>query len=315
MLKLPVYLYNNNFTVTLDLDENRGVNQVMYQRNLIIQKSLKNDIQIQFKNSDQKPVPVNSMTMVFNMFDTINNRQLISKNLKVIDDGVTTSTRGLAILSITESDSMDLNTSFYNYSVTVLDQDNSYVPAYSNTYYGIQGTIEVRDDVRPVLLPSTDINSFWVYRNTDPGVQRYEFYSGYYNAHAVFKSNEAVHTAAIYMTNFSGRVSVQGSLNNSPPSPGSADGVMPSIRDIQSTAGMDQFANISELEYDNFTGIDYITWSGNFTYTQFKWIPNSKNINGAIINYAEPGNPINPNFNTGKAYYPYGSVDKILYRS
>jgi hypothetical protein len=313
MLKLPVYLYTNNLIVTLDLDENRGVNNVMYQRNLTVQKGLKNNIQVQFKNSDQKPVHVNNMTLVFNMFDSVNNRNLLSKQLEVLDDGVTTSTRGLAVLSITESDTLDLDKTFYNYSVTALDSDSSYIPAYSNTYYGIAGTLEVRGDVQPVLTPSQEIKSWWTYKNTDPQSMRYEFYSGNYPANAAFKSNEALHTAAIYMTNFTGKVLIQGTLSNSPAMAGSADRGYSEIRDIQSTSGEDQFASLSELSYENFTGIDYVNWSGNFTYVQVKWIPESKTIAGVLTNYAAPGSSINPT--PSKPYFPLGSVDKVLYRS
>ena len=73
---LPVYLYQNNISVILDLDPTvQGVNQVMYQRDLKIQKGIKNEVRIQFKNSDQKRVPVsNTQTFVFSMFDTTNQR-------------------------------------------------------------------------------------------------------------------------------------------------------------------------------------------------------------------------------------------------
>jgi hypothetical protein len=255
------------------------------------------------------------MTFVFNMFDATSNRTLLSKNLQIIDDGVTTSTRGLALLSITESDTLDLNTSFYNYSVTALDSDNSYIPAYTNTYYGISGSLEVRNDVRPVLTPTTVIDSWWVYKNTDPNALYYDFYSGSYPGNASFKSNEALHSAAIYMTNFTGKVVVQGTLANSPAGPGSADRTFSSIRDIQSTSGQEQFASLSELDYVNFTGVDYVNWSGNWTYVQIKWTPQSKTVNGVLSNFFPSDIPSNPTYGQGKPYYPLGSVDKVLYRS
>jgi hypothetical protein len=312
MLKLPVYLYTNKLVVTLDLDENRGVNNVMYQRTLTIQKGLKNTVQIQFKNSDQKPVPVTDMTFVFNAFSN-DNRTLLSKRLEIVDDGTTLATRGLATLTISESDTLDLDTTFYKFSITALDSDGSYMPAYSNTYYGIAGTLEVKSEVLPVLMPSTEINAWWVYRNANPDAQRFEFYSGNYQAHAGFKSNEALHTAAIYMTGFTGDVIIQGTLDNSPASPGHANRGYSEIRDLVTEPSGDSWAILNALSYDNFTGIDYVNWSGNFTNVQVKWIPKSKNIGGAQTNYLPPSAPNNPT--VGKAYYPFGSVDKVLYRS
>jgi len=94
MLSLPIYLYPNTTDVVLDLDPTtRGVNNVMYQRDLVIQKGVKNKIRIQFKNSDQKLLQIsNTGTYVFTMFDAINQRQLLEKTLIVLDDSFTTST-------------------------------------------------------------------------------------------------------------------------------------------------------------------------------------------------------------------------------
>ena len=76
---LPIYLYPNTLAVILDLDATtRGVNQVMYQRDLKIQKGIKNQVRVQFKNSDQKKVRIyNTQTFVFSMFDAINQRLIV----------------------------------------------------------------------------------------------------------------------------------------------------------------------------------------------------------------------------------------------
>ena len=135
MLNLPIYLYDSVLTVTLDLDATvRGVNQVMYQRDLKIQKGIKNKIRLQFKNSDQKKVSIsNTQTFVFSLFDAVNQRVLLEKSIEVLDQN-TTSTRGLALVTLTESDTLDLDRSSYQYSVKVLDSDGTYLPTYSNTY-------------------------------------------------------------------------------------------------------------------------------------------------------------------------------------
>ena len=76
MQNLPIYLYPNSFAVILDLDTTiKGVNQVMYQQDLKIQKGIKNQVRVQFKNSDQKKIRIfNTQTFVFSMFDAINQR-------------------------------------------------------------------------------------------------------------------------------------------------------------------------------------------------------------------------------------------------
>jgi len=278
MQNLPVYLYTNKLDITLDLDETiRGINQVMYQRDLKIQKGIKNQVRIQFKNSDQKRVRIyNTQTFVFSMFDVVNQRLLIEKNLEVIDDA-TTSTRGLALLTLNESDTLDLDRTSYQYSVKLQDSDGTYLPAYSNTYYGMAGTLHLSSDIYPVLQNSTDISTFNITYNDD--IQLYEHKSGNIYANPEYNGNSALHTLAMYMTNYKGTVYIQGTLDNSPGSSGN-------------------YSNIVTKTYNGFTGIDPINFNGVYTYIRIVHVPATAP--------AESNND-NPSF--------FGSFDKALYRS
>ena len=274
---LPIYLYANKLDVTLDLDAaTRGVNQVMYQRDLTIQKGIKNQIRIQFKNSDQKRISVsNSQTFVFTMFDAVNQRQILEKNLDVLTE--TTSTRGMALLTLNESDTLDLDKSSYTYSVKVLDTDGTYTPAYANTYYGTNGTIHLSNDVYPVLKDSTVVTSFLPAYNDS--IRLYEHKSGNIYASPEYNGNNALHTVALYMTAYRGAVKIQGSLDNTP----NADS---------------SYYTISTKAYTGFTGVDYVNFNGVFSYIRIVHIPATAP--------AESNNN-NPSF--------FGSFDKVLYRS
>jgi hypothetical protein len=274
---LPIYLYANKLDVTLDLDATiRGVNQVMYQRDLTIQKGIKNQIKIQFKNSDQKRISVSTGTIfVFTIFDAINQRQILEKNLDVLAQ--TTSTRGMALLTLNESDTLDLDKSSYTYSVKVLDIDGTYTPAYTNTYYGMNGTLHLSNDVYPVLKDSTTITSFNPTFNPDTGL--YEHKSGNIYASPEYNGNTALHTVALYTTAYRGIVKIQGSLDNNPTADAS-------------------YYTISTKGYTGFTGVDYVNFNGVFSYIRIVHIPAT-----APAEY----NNNNPSF--------FGSFDKILYRS
>jgi hypothetical protein len=278
MQNLPVYLYNNTLDVLLDLDSaTRGVNNVMYQRDLKVQKGLKNQIRIQFKNSDQKKVQIsNTETYVFSMFDAINRRLLVEKTLEVLDAN-TTATRGLALLTLSESDTQDLKVSSYQFAIRRLDEQGSYQPAYSNTYYGVNGTLHILDDVYPVLQPSTTVTTFPKSFNSNSGL--YEHKSGNISAHPEYNGNQALHTLAMYMTGYRGTVYIQGTLNNTPGSSG-------------------RYVTLATRTYTGFTGIDYVNFTGIFSYIRIMHIPATKP--------AESDND-NPSY--------YGSFDKILYRS
>jgi hypothetical protein len=275
---LPVYLYPNTLEVILDLDDTiKGANQVMYQRDLKIQKGIKNQVRVQFKNSDQKRITIsNSGTYVFTMFDIQSQKLVTQKTLEVLDTGTVT-TRGLALLSLEESDTVDLDKSAYQYSVTYMDEDGTYLPAYTNTYYGMAGTMYLNNDVYPVLQPSQEIVSFL--RSYNASSSLYEHKSGNVDAHPEYKKNSALHTAALYMTGFRGTVYIQATLNNTPDSFG-------------------RYATVFSKTYTGFTGVDYANFNGIFNYIRVMYVPAVK-----------PGDSANDD----PTYF--GSFDKVLYRS
>jgi hypothetical protein len=278
MQSLPVYLYSNTLDVILDLDPIiKGVNRVMYQRDLKIQKGIKNKVRIQFKNSDQKRIPINQNDVyVFSLFDATSQRLLLEKQLTILDDGTTLTTRGLAELVLSESDTMDLDVSNYQFSVKYQDSDGTYLPAYSNTYYGVPGFLTVAQDVYPVLQPSQEVVAFE--RVFDDSIHKYQHRSGNIYAYPEYNSNSALHTAAVYMTNFKGTLKIEGTLYNSPSS-------------------FNRYVTIATQTYNGFSGIDYFNFNGIFSYVRFTYIPATA-----------PGesNNNNPNY--------YGSFDKVLYR-
>jgi hypothetical protein len=277
MQNLPVYLYANSLDITLDLDPLvQGVNRVMYQRDLKIQKGLKNQIRVQFKNSDQKRITVsNTQTYIFSMFDAINQRLILEKELEILDQA-TTSTRGLALLTLDETDTIDLDRSSYQYSVKLQD-GNNFLPTYTNTYYGVAGTLHLLSDVLPQLQDSVLVRDFA--KHWDDSQQRYEFRSGNIYANPEYNGVNALHTVAFYLTNFRGQILVQATLSNSPGSNSS-------------------YATVESLEFDNFSGIEYLNFTGVYSYIRLIYIPSFG-----------PGDQYNDNADF------FGFLDKALYRS
>lgn len=279
MQSLPIYLYPNTYGLILDLDGiTLGVNRVMYQHDLKLQKGVKNAVRIQFKNSDQKKINVaTSGTYFFNMFDIASNELVVQRPLQIIDNGVTTSTRGLALLNLEESDTINLAKSSYNFSVTYLDPDDkSLNPTYANTYYGMMGTAYLSNDAFPLLKPSQEISSFLPSFNGETLL--YEFKSGDIYAYPELTVGGAVHTLAVYLNSYRGSLLIEGTLSNQPSD--------------------DSYDTIQTLEYNQFTGVDSINFSGVFTFVRFVFIPD--------VAPAESTND-NPEY--------YGSFDKVLFRS
>jgi predicted phosphodiesterase len=227
----------------------------MYQHDLTIQKGIKNKVRVQFKNSDQKRINISSTgTYIFSMFNVTDQRLIVEKTLDVLDAG-TTSTRGTALLTLTESDTLDLDVGNYQFTVKYQDpSDGTYLPTYSNTYYGVAGQVKLLQDAYPVLQPSQEVISFLpTYNDT---ISKYEYKSGNIYAYPEYNSNSALHTLAMYMTAYKGRVYIQGTLSNSP-------------------ASGERYVTIATRTYTGFTGIDYVNFNGIFTYIRIVHVPDA----------------------------------------
>ena len=280
MQKLPVYLYANLFEVVLDLDNNKGIHQIMYQRPLQIQKGIKTPVQIQFKNSDQKLLNISSSTFIMQVTDPVDNRTLLSKPVEIIDDGSTFSLKGLASVTFTESETLELDVKSYKFSFLKLDTDGSYIPAYSDVYYGVSGTLEIKSDIYPASNASKEVTVFQRYFNTDPGKQYWEYYSGNIDADPELQTGPALHTVAVYMTNYKGSVYVEATMDNSPST----------FADYTVVASGHYRTATTDVKYFNFNGI--------FSHVRVRHIPDKDPVTG------QNDDPT-----------VTGTVDKILYRS
>jgi hypothetical protein len=191
----------------------------------------------------------------------------------------TSGLRGVAELTLSESDTINLLTSTYSFTVKYLDTTaGGYLPTYANTYYGMAGTVTLADDVYPTLSPSTEVTSFLKTWNQQNNL--YYYPCGNLYANPEYHSNgSALHTMAFYMTNYKGTVTIQGTLANQPDS-------------------TNWYYTIATLTYTGFTGIDYLNFNGIYSYVRIYHTPATA-----------PGDSTNDN----PAFF--GSVDRLLYRS
>ena len=148
MNRLPVYLYSNLLEVILDLDHNKGIHQIMYQRKIKVQKGFKDSIQIQFKNSDQKPVALpTDINYYFDIIDTEGRQLLASKQMAILDDSTVynVSENQTAVgntLNFTNTSGMVIGQSVYGFGVPA----NSMIIAVSSSSVTLN---------RPTLYPVT----------------------------------------------------------------------------------------------------------------------------------------------------------------
>ena len=169
-----------------------GRNSKVYDRRLTLHRGVSNPVTFTFKNEDQKAQDITAKTYEFNIIDSVTQKSALVRNLTILDDGSTTTTKGQASVTITEGDLLNLDAKFYNYSVREVKSDNSREVTYSDTGYNAAGTLEVLDGAYPDALNSTAVTSFTV--TTGP-LQKT---SGAIDAKPGNNNNKALHTNAVY---------------------------------------------------------------------------------------------------------------------
>lgn len=238
------YLVSNRTVVVLDgfTGTNTEYRKV-YQRNLKIAKGIDNTITFEIKNSDQKPVSILNMytpyVEVFTEDDT-----LLKKYTGVIKETSTPNYKGQFTITISANDILNLEGQYLTYSVYLKDNTQTNTITYADDQFGIRGVIELNGSAFPAPIDSVSVSTF------------VDNISSVVDAQPHINSNEALHTVAIYTTDYEGDITVEGTLGSS-----------------NSTS----WSTISTFNINNATQPVYHNFNGVFDYVRFKHTPASGN--------------------------------------
>jgi hypothetical protein len=264
MLKLPIYIYETGYTLFSDLDG--AVKQgytPMYQKDIQVVKGVTNTIKFTVKNQDQKPLDISGETLTFNLVNKETGAVHLQKQCTTLDDGSTTATKGVATLTLTESDTASLVSKFYKFSVTRTIGGSGNHVTYANTYYEVAGTMELVDQVYPAFTDSVELaNTDFVRPTTTnfykPGGQITEYFSSLVDAQPEYKRNGAVHTFTYYPNSFTGDLTIQGTLDSQV----TADTSWVDLTTVSLTSS-------DTIGYSNITGV--------YNYFKLKHLPDNSN--------------------------------------
>jgi hypothetical protein len=242
-----VYLYPNKidvFTNALASWKTERYRQV-YNRNLKIFRSVNNRVDLQVRNSDEKAANITGSTLVFNLVTRDTKDLILSKDCVVID-----ATKGKVYVIITETETLLLESGFYNFTITqeireTVDADyyvTSRTPMYIDSQYGVIATLEVSGDVFGDVADTVEITKF---ARINPGTTG-NIEPVYITSSIIDTKNydtpASLHTFQFYTTNYVGTAIIQGSLE---------DGATPnSQRWTNLTAAFDPAAE----QYKNIVG-------------------------------------------------------------
>ena len=243
------YLISN--TIIVYQNGYHGRNSTVYDRRLQVYRGVYNPLTFTFKNEDQKKQDIVGKTYTFNIVDTESKKAVVTRNLKILDDGSTISTKGTASIDITDGDLLPLDAKFYEYSIQEVLTDGSTLVTYADTNYVSAGTIEVLDGAYPQFTASTSVIQFigtgGPLTYTSSGI----------DSKPGINNNKALHTIAVYTKNFSGALRVQGTMASSPVDADYFDIIL----DGQS----------SPVTFSNSTTVTNFNLYGVFHYVRFSW--------------------------------------------
>ena len=145
------------------------------------------------------------------------------------------------------------------YSTYLTDEDGKRTILYGDSQYGASVPVEVISNSFPQAYPSIILDEFVTSEHLNYPQPDNSLYTSAVNARPEQNGkNNALHTAAVYSTDFNGTVKIEVTLDNG-------------ITDIVKWATLD---TLSISDTDN---LQYINFNGVFTFVRFRIVPNTGN--------------------------------------
>ena len=205
MQLIPRYLVSNRINIIANeagfVTEYRPV----YSRQLRVYKGISNTLEFRLLNADQKPVDITPYTPVISVFSD-ESGLVISKNCTVLDDGVTANKKGLFTVVLTENELLNLDQQYLSYNIYLEDSNGHNTLTYSQAHFVNNGVIYLSGEMFPGPKVSKNVTTFIEVDDV--------WHSEAIYADPALNGNEALHTAAIYQSDYDGSLTVQATLEN-----------------------------------------------------------------------------------------------------
>lgn len=240
------YLVSNKTVVVLDDFVGKPVEyRKLYQRNITVARGIDNTITFEVKNADHKPVSILGVytpyVEVFTEDDV-----LLKKYTGTVKETATPNYKGQFTINISDGDTLNIDGQYLKYTVYLKrDADQTNMLTYADSQFGIEGTIELTGNAFPGAKDSKLVDTF------------VNYISETVDGEPQINSNEGLHTAVFYTTDYTGDVEIQGTLDDN-------------TTNAWFTIDTFSIANATQPVHKNFNGV--------FSHIRFKHTPDSGNI-------------------------------------
>jgi len=175
----------------------------VYQRELQVYRGIDNVLEFQVLNADQKPVQLTGKQVKFVAFDS-NKSLVVDRTATII-----IANKGLVTVTISENDVLNVKQQYLNYNVYIINEDDSRSLTYTDEHFNANAVIYLSSVAYPGPRAPITIESFF------PPVGGSEYWvSDVITAEPGINGNEAMHTAAIYTSEYIGDVVIEATLEN-----------------------------------------------------------------------------------------------------
>jgi hypothetical protein len=244
-----IYLYYNPIQVWL-VQSNRGAPNRNMNPNDVdfkLYKGVTNEMNFLIRNLDRKPIPLLGKKLLLTVVNNFNNEIVLQKNIQIRDPY-----KGQAVATITPGEIQDFEIGYYRYTVLMINEDGIETLLYTDMNQRARGFFELKDGAFPPPKPAIQITSsefLPLMINNNPINTVYV--SSALRGDTLMDLRDGFMTSAIYLKNWTGIFTIQGTLESTPP---------------------DIFENWIEIEkktYSGFTGIDWFNIEGNYSWIRF----------------------------------------------
>jgi len=266
-----VKLYPNEHVIHLVQTDHgvRNINMSYGENDFRVNKGVTTAQEFVVRDNDRKPIDVTGKNLTIIVMDHDNKNLMIEKPLTVLN-----AVRGKVKVDFLPSEVVSWDHGYYNYSVMIENEDGTKNLLFVDQNSNATGWFELAEDALPLNVFADDTGPLESWTPHQDG--------GYPNARTRFRStaiagdahhnfNDGLHTVAFYLDNYTGKVWIQGTLEQNPPT------VEEDWFDINITP------NQFELNYTDFTGLDPFNFRANVTWVRILTEPDD-NLNQGTIN-------------------------------
>lgn len=220
------------------------MNYAVNRTDITLYRNVDNEIDIMVKNIDRKPIAFANCSATIHILDSRNERLLMSRDLDVVDED-----EGHLRFAVSGDEAAALPKKSLSFSVVMTKADNSTTMLFTDRHRQASGVVHVTDG--PLPDPIAPIEVLW-----DEFLPRNNaFYAGSYKGAAMVSNESGLHSVVVYLDNFSGTFSVEGSL------------------ELTATQADDDWFEVATETFVTETGAVHISFEGNLMWVRFKVVP------------------------------------------